>query len=722
MLFQNRIKKITEKGDRKMMKKAIKKTAITMVLSCFLIFVILMSVVPVSVLASDNSAGGVNVHTVQKLGTEYFRTAGATSKSEYYEGGLKLGGFVGGLEGVSSGIAVYNFIVPAPFVYESLSVEIFGKETGLLAPLDGADVYVYNWGDRKYDKIGTATKNEGLYSFTLNPTLHVGPWTSDFFIGDTHILQGHLIQVMIDGTRSNYHLGYANISYDYKINEQPTLESSKISQSKAYTNDTVLLYYKVTNPNIVEAKFVLEVRLRDPYGNWITDTKNTQIDFSYPAEIYWYYKEFEIPATALPGFYDVEFSIWDESKSKIYGKIFQGDVLYIAQQNINPREVAEIYKNSNEMYKLFSIQHKNKHYYVVIYYVDKVKNIAGSLVFDSSGKIYKANEIDSEIFYTPAVIYHYGFDPLLYLRQSDSWSREALDFSLTTNQLQTVANNIGGYTISEVVGIIGARVAGKLAGSSICGLAGPAAGHCLLLVSVSTFMIEAWTVVNLIDDVNAQSLTIIAKEKSQQASNFALEAEKAWITTSPIFGKSSEAKKLIPSYESPGDGVLQKYIELLEIQKTLYQDYGKGEYEVIKDEREGLDELIAKMKQIQQNGDMVRDKILERYELMLIVQRTTPNVGFKGIVFFPCTYKDFIGQGIEVTNILSDPNGKLANSKNICTYWTEDTLAQIDNVACGEEVEVYGTLIEDADVAEIWMIVRLETATHYIVRLKQGPP
>jgi hypothetical protein len=101
---------------------------------------------------------------------------------------------------------------------------------------------------------------------------------------------------------------------------------------------------------------------------------------------------------------------------------------------------------------------------------------------------------------------------------------------------------------------------------------------------------------------------------------------------------------------------------------------------------------------------------------------STPNVGFKGIVLFPCTYGDFTGQGIEVTKILSDPNGKLANCKYVCTCWTEDTLAQIDTVACGDEVEVYGTLIEAQDVAEVWMIVRLETSTHYIVRLKQGPP
>jgi hypothetical protein len=101
---------------------------------------------------------------------------------------------------------------------------------------------------------------------------------------------------------------------------------------------------------------------------------------------------------------------------------------------------------------------------------------------------------------------------------------------------------------------------------------------------------------------------------------------------------------------------------------------------------------------------------------------STPNVGFKGIVFFPCTYGDFTGHGIEVTKILSDPNGKLAKGKNVCTYWTEDTLAQIDNVAPGDEVEVYGTLIEDPDVAEVWMIVRLETSTHHIVRLKQGLP
>jgi hypothetical protein len=100
----------------------------------------------------------------------------------------------------------------------------------------------------------------------------------------------------------------------------------------------------------------------------------------------------------------------------------------------------------------------------------------------------------------------------------------------------------------------------------------------------------------------------------------------------------------------------------------------------------------------------------------------TVNVGFKGIVLFPCTYGDFTGQGIDVTKILSDPNGKLANCKNVCSYWTENTLAQIENVACGDEVEVYGTLIEDPDVAEDWMIVRLETSTHYIVRLKQGPP
>jgi hypothetical protein len=40
-----------------MLKMAIKKTAITKVLSCFLVFVILMSVVPVSVLASDSRDG-----------------------------------------------------------------------------------------------------------------------------------------------------------------------------------------------------------------------------------------------------------------------------------------------------------------------------------------------------------------------------------------------------------------------------------------------------------------------------------------------------------------------------------------------------------------------------------------------------------------------------------------------------------------------------------------
>jgi hypothetical protein len=76
---------------------------------------------------------------------------------------------------------------------------------------------------------------------------------------------------------------------------------------------------------------------------------------------------------------------------------------------------------------------------------------------------------------------------------------------------------------------------------------------------------------------------------------------------------------------------------------------------------------------------------------------STPNVEFKGIVFLPCTYSDFTGQSIEVTNILSDPNGELAKCKYVCTCWTEDTLAQIDTVAQGDEVEVYGTLIGLAD-------------------------
>jgi hypothetical protein len=57
VLFQNRIKKNHRERGKKMLKMAIKKTAITKVLSCFLVFVILMSVVPVSVLASDSRDG-----------------------------------------------------------------------------------------------------------------------------------------------------------------------------------------------------------------------------------------------------------------------------------------------------------------------------------------------------------------------------------------------------------------------------------------------------------------------------------------------------------------------------------------------------------------------------------------------------------------------------------------------------------------------------------------
>ena len=53
-------KKNHRERGKKMLKTAVKKTAITKVLSCFLVFVILMSAVPVSVLAVNGSNNATN--------------------------------------------------------------------------------------------------------------------------------------------------------------------------------------------------------------------------------------------------------------------------------------------------------------------------------------------------------------------------------------------------------------------------------------------------------------------------------------------------------------------------------------------------------------------------------------------------------------------------------------------------------------------------------------
>jgi hypothetical protein len=70
------------------------------------------------------------------------------------------------------------------------------------------------------------------------------------------------------------------------------------------------------------------------------------------------------------------------------------------------------------------------------------------------------------------------------------------------------------------------------------------------------------------------------------------------------------------------------------------------------------------------------------------------NVRFKGIAYCYCCYGWNDGYGIEVTNILSDPDGKLAIGNSVCACWAEDTLAQINNISLGDVVEVCGSLKE----------------------------
>jgi hypothetical protein len=98
------------------------------------------------------------------------------------------------------------------------------------------------------------------------------------------------------------------------------------------------------------------------------------------------------------------------------------------------------------------------------------------------------------------------------------------------------------------------------------------------------------------------------------------------------------------------------------------------------------------------------------------------NVRFKGIAYCYCCYGGNDGYGIEVTNILSDPDGKLAIANSVGAHWAEDTLAQINNISLGDVVEVCGSLKESPDITEGWKVVFLESLTHHLKLIRTGNP
>ena len=267
--------------------------------------------------------------------------------------------------------------------------------------------------------------------------------------------------------------------------------------------------------------------------------------------------------------------------------------LKLKKEGGDVNSIAEKYKKSDEHYTIFYISDRDL--YFIVYFKSKGYNhedISGSLVVTGSGEIKKKSSISTNVWRVPAVILWWCNRPACseFQKKASVFHNLALEDKATAEELRKkIKEGCVLYALNFVSLLIPSP-------SSF-------ASHSYIAYQVIKGVANVYTGCSAVQQA---TFIYILNQMTRDYEDLAIMEEEyasSWESLSFNGGSTKDALNVFPSKNGLGYKIVSKYISLINWVKELNRVANTGL------DTSGLDEEISKGQQLQENMEIIKNKI-----------------------------------------------------------------------------------------------------------------